>query len=411
MSTPINILLVGCNKSWLQTLDTVEGANVWVYDTHSNWRNRSNWTSDLEALRGVELGSLSEASAFSHVLEWARWLKVDAIIPGIDFAVRLASYVADELELAGLGQHAAKALTDKSLLRQLCSGTSINQPKWRVFDGLEQVTQNLATYPAVLKPTNLQASAGVTLIRNKEQFETAKEHAYEAAYESNGAKEAMFLLEELIEGSEFSTEILVSKTKILWTNVTRKHVAQGPWPVEIGHDLPATITTQLKNELDTAIRSLVEVTAVRDGLLHAEWIVRDETPHLIECAGRVPGDFILPMASEAWGFDVYIAVLEILLGNQSGVPVHPQGASSIRYLTPEAGSVVSADLGTVEALPGVIGAELFVSPGDQVEPLRSSWDRCGYIRVVGADLESAVRRVTKYKDTVELQVEPNPNNS
>jgi biotin carboxylase len=50
------------------------------------------------------------------------------------------------------------------------------------------------------------------------------------------------------------------------------------------------------------------------GLLHAEWIVSDDTPVLVECAARPAGDWIFDLNRLVTGVNLYGAAVSALAG-------------------------------------------------------------------------------------------------
>lgn len=398
------VLMVGTNKSWLERLEHWGDYDVWLYDSQESWRSRASWTAESSTLRGVELGPLEGADSLDKLCAWAEWLGVDAVIPGVESGVVFAAEVAEWLGTPGLSASAGRILTDKARLRSVCAGTLIAQPNWMGVRDLQLVEWADVPVPCVIKPSNQQASIGVSLVRRASDLENAIAIAKEAVSTSAECTPT-FLVEELIDGTEYSAEVLVVEGRVRWTNVTRKHLAAEGAPVEVGHEVPGGIDQEGYVRLTAAISSLVRECGVETGVLHSEWIMREGVPFLVECAGRVPGDHILSLACDAWGFDVYAAILDALLGGPICVPEAPKAGAAIRYLTAEPGVVVQANLGSgLEGL-GIEDARLFLDVGDKVHSLRSSWDRCGYVRTMGDSVREAVENAEKAVERLNFEVQ------
>lgn len=397
------ILLIGSNKSWLSALEDHD-VEVWLFEDPTKWVQRAEWTANLTNLGGIILGSRDFVLDLERLYDWARWAGVEAVIPGLESGVRLAAALSDRLSLPGLGTDTADLLTDKAKLRNRCAIAGLPQPIWSLFDSFTEVSKALQA-PAVLKPTRLQASEGVTIVRTAADVPLALDNLRNVVKTDSENGTSSFLIEELLDGVEYSTEVLVKDGEVLWVNVTRKYLAPGVYPVEVGHDVPARIPSDLKAQFDQVIFRLVGALNVSSGLLHAEWIVRDGIPFLIECAGRAPGDYILSMAQEAWAVDVYQVVLDVLRGRTVSIPDSATRGCAIRYLVAGPGVVTDANLNGVDQLSGTSAARLFVGRGDEVSELRSSWDRCGFVRVASEDTEKAAELADNYAQRVLLNVE------
>lgn len=135
---------------------------------------------------------------------------------------------------------------------------------------------------------------------------------------------------------------------------------------------------------------LVAAVGYDTGILHAEWMLGEEGPVLIECAGRVPGDSITFLLDAAYGGNVIRTLVELLAGGSPRLPGGAPMAAAIRFLTAPAGTVTAVTgIEEVQQRPGVLRAAVAVAPGDQVAELRSSWDRVGEIMLLAADHTAA----------------------
>src|SRR5205823_234378 len=110
------------------------------------------------------------------------------------------------------------------------------------------------------------------------------------------------------------------------------------------------------------------------------------------CAARIPGGQMADLAWHATGVDLVEAALRFAL--RQDVPdelVRPKFSRplAIRFLTASpgplpTGKVVSVDgLDQVLASPGVVQAEVFLTVGEEIRPVRLDGDRRGYVIAVG----------------------------
>lgn len=106
------------------------------------------------------------------------------------------------------------------------------------------------------------------------------------------------LAEQVVRGEEYSVEMLHSQGRRVFANVTAKVLCPGPYPVELGHLVPAPISGKLTAQLAGETERLLDGIGFGVGLVHCEWIVQDGTPYLVECAGRRP---YTPMSTSCVG--------------------------------------------------------------------------------------------------------------
>jgi biotin carboxylase len=253
--------------------------------------------------------------------------------------------------------------------------------------------------PVILKPANRQASVGTRVLGEASDVASAWETCRdvdEGMYIPDRGVGTSMLVESFVAGDELSVEMLVHDGVPLFSNVTAKRLFPGPHPVELGHTVPAEIPdAQAQRLVDDTIRVL-EAVGFRTGFVHCEWIVPvGAEPHLVECAGRMPGDLIVPLINHAYGMDVVHAYLDVMRGivPEAPLPRRAVRRTAIEFLAAVPGRVVRVDgMEQARGLPGVISVDLSPRPGDEVGELRCSWDRVGSVAAAAPTTAEAMRR-------------------
>ncbi|MFD6323165.1 ATP-grasp domain-containing protein [Streptomyces sp. NPDC058442] len=323
---------------------------------------------------------------------------VRAVVPVVEYAVVTAAALAEEWGLPGAGTKAALALRDKGLLRATLHGTDVDQPAWTEVTGPGEVAAFRAAHggETVLKPANRQASLGVHLLGPGDDVAAAWEQttaADEPTLRARHAGTARHLAEQRLHGPEVSVEAVVHEGALGLVNITAKTLQSSHHPVETGHTVPAVLPAGTEAALRRAIGRLAETVGFGSGILHSEWILAapDGLPHLVECAGRMPGGGITALIDLAHDTDILACLLTVLEGRAPVVPTARRGAA-VRFLTPPPGRV-AAVTGTDRALaaPGVREVHVGVEPGAAVRAVTSSWERSGYVIATGADHAEAAR--------------------
>lgn len=326
-------------------------------------------------------------------------LRPVAIVPGQEYAVPAAAALAEQHGLPGATSRAAAVLTDKILLREVTTSAGMAGPLYRQVRSASEVQQFVAAVgPAVLKPANRQASVGVELLDRDTDIEAAWERCVVASDPGQLADRAMhwrYLVEERLTGAEVSVESLARRGRVVFTNVTSKRLAAGRHPVELGHDVPASLGARLVATLEARQQQLCTAVGFRDGFLHSEWKTRDEPDIdavLIECAGRTPGDSIVPLIERAYGFDPYLGLVDLLAGREPQVASVPRRAASIRFLPAAPGRFVRVEgVEAARTARGVSGVTVLAVEGTVFTGVRNSWDRVAQVICEASDGAAAAR--------------------
>ncbi|GHD52726.1 ATP-grasp domain-containing protein [Streptomyces galbus] len=397
------VVFVGYNAAYLRAIDgSVPSGSVVVIEEPDIIRKRElhDAASRFDCLDRIVPASYQQsAGALDLAAELTATRPVAAVVPGLEYAVPATAALAEKLGLPGATEAAAQALRDKVRLREVSGAGGVRNPRWREVHGPADILEFADGGPVVVKPANRQASVGVQLLDSVDEATAAEawERTSSAAeYEQVPDRELAwrFLAEERLRGPEFSVEALVREGEVVFENVTAKTVVPGPYPVEQGHLLPAPLDPGTQEAFGTAIRKLVAATGFGTGILHAEWILTEDGPTLVECAGRCPGDYLVDLIDLAYGTRVRLTLIDLLAGRPVTLPRSAERTSAIRFLAAEPGTVTAVTgLDEAQRLPGVHVAEVDVEAGQQVRAWASSWDRAGHVIATGPDADTTRRRV------------------
>lgn len=320
----------------------------------------------------------------SDVIKILRDEQVDGVLPGLEYAVEGAAYLAARLGLPGAGESAARTLRNKMLLREATQGHSWGAVEFRLVSSVPEVAGFLANQPGdvVVKPVDRQASVGVVRLTRGDDVEAALFQdavGHEPNQTITGwSGEQRVLVEQCLVGNECSVEALVSWNKVVWVNLTAKHLSDGKHRVEVGHEI-----VPLEDWCRPTMQELVDAVGFGNGLLHAEFMRTKDGPRLIECAGRPPGDQILNLIEHAWGFSPAAAWSEIMCGCRPELPAAPIGQAAVAFIWSVRPGVVK-QLADLSAVPAQALVNYPVTVGQEVRPPRSSWDRLGFVLVASS---------------------------
>lgn len=330
-----------------------------------------------------------------------------AVVPGLEYAVEATVKASQKLGLPHSGEVASRILTNKYQLRMFCREENIPHPRFAKIDSLDDLRQFYQGNPIVLKPANRQASLGVIKIQSDCELEEAWNEILqidEGVQIASRKMDWQYLAEECMTGIEMSTEVFVSNGEVQFINCTSKDTTSGRYSVELGHMVPALISSEIENQLRIETHKLVTSLRFGYGVLHAEWMITEEGPKLIECAGRAPGDFIFEMIELAYGFDPYLAWVEVLSGRTTVLPQEAIRDAAIKFFSCLTGKV--EQIVGLENLvdPNLKAWELNIKIGDQIKTIKSSWDRIGYVMTTGENSQKANHVAEKMIESISIVV-------
>jgi cysteine synthase A len=160
----------------------------------------------------------------------------------------------------------------------------------------------------------------------------------------------------------------------------------------MGHMLPIHLDADVDGVLHERVLDALDAVEVFHGPAHTEVIVRDGKVSIIEVNARPAGSPIPAMIQLVTGVNLYQHSLDWFLGrNMRAEPQKLTGkGAAVRHFGPPPGRLVAIrGLERVRLIGGVKEIVLKVAPGDRIHPLRSAFDRVGYLTAVAATAEDA----------------------
>ncbi|MZD06700.1 ATP-grasp domain-containing protein, partial [Streptomyces sp. SID5785] len=300
---------------------------------------------------------------------------------------------ADALGLAVNPPEAVRRLNDKAALRELLAAHGISPVRTAAADHPGEVSALLDGfgYPAIVKPTRMAGSAGVRLVHDADGLRAWQDEVARFSYEGP------VLLEEFLEGPEFSVETLTADGVHHVVGITQKQVADGPLFVESGQLFPAPLNAGTASGMEQLVVALLDAAGHRFGPAHTEIILTAAGPRVVESQARLGGDRIPQLIRIAAGYDIEAAVFEALAGRD--VPPRPatrSAAISFFELTPgEIGAVEGRT--EIRDLAYVHDLHFPYEPGDTLPVTVHSGSRHGFVVVDGADAGQAQERAAAAK--------------
>lgn len=334
--------------------------------------------------------------------------KVDGVIhPCSEVAMSVMGRINDELHLSGISREMAIRATNKHLMREAFEKYGAPSPKsiltkneedaWQIF------SDQFAT-SAILKPSRNSGSRGIAKVEKDLTKDAFIELYRRALCES---RDHQVLIEQFIEGPEFSVEVIVWQGEPYVLAVTDKKTTEAPYFVELGHNQPSMFSEDIQQKLKEGAIAGVKALGLSNCAAHCELKVQDGNAYLMEIGARMGGDFIsTELTHLSTGIDMVAATINVVLGIKPNLqPIETKHGVCIRYFTPKPGKLIGIEGENVLKDPHVYDAEIYYHVGDMIPEVKSSLDRSGHVIVTDVDALSAIKRAESIISNVKLITE------
>lgn len=287
--------------------------------------NPASWISETAYVSGsLDRESSFTPGVFAVLQRWRDQYRVRGVFAMEETLVEPTGMVCDVLGLPGVGLRAGRVCRSKYLqrayLEALGPRTLTVPPGGRGSGGLGALR-----YPVVVKPATRHASSGVVSCDTPEEA---------ASVMTSYPDHETLLVEERVNGQEYSVESLVQEGRTVFSSLTRKETTgSGSGFVELSHTVPgAAPDASLSKKILQANASLLGDLSFENGVTHSEWrIDGNGQPRLMEVAARTPGDGITALYELACGKPMEAPIVRIALGETASYP-HPRRVARQVYL-------------------------------------------------------------------------------
>ena len=320
-----------------------------------------------------------------------------------DMPMRSIAAACKACGLPGIDLETAIKATDKGEMIKAFEAHNVEHPWYYIVkeDKAYHSVKSRITYPCIVKPTDNAGSRGVVLVQSAEDLDAAY------SYARNESRGGAVIVEEYLQGPEFSVEVMVIDGEPQVLQVTDKLTTGAPHFVEMGHNQPSRQASENVARIQDLACRAVKAIGIRMGPAHVELILTERGPKMVELGARMGGDCItthlVPLST---GIDMVGATIDIACGKTPDLtPKYNKGAA-IRYLQTASG-VLRQVRGIEQAkeIPGVQEIAVVKAAGEQVHDIASSADRVGFVIAQADTAEAAIAVCGKAMDKISVDVD------
>ena len=327
---------------------------------------------------------------------------VDAIVTAAtDKPLVMMARVAEKYGFPFYSVETAQWSTDKYQMKQRFLEGGVPCARGRLIAKVEEADD--LYYPLIVKPRDNSGSRGVKLCRNKEELKEAMQEALQYSHLDT------VLVEEYIEGQEYSIEGLHYEGKSEVIQFTEKTTTEFPYNVELAHKQPANLTKEQKNDIRELVSKIADCMHFENCPSHTELKINERGIFIIETSPRLGGDYItstlVPLST---GINMEDQLLNIALGEKVDTQTgRVDKASGVCFFCLPEGVVKRIDLqiNEVASWPGVYSFELKLKEGDEVRQITSSLNRYGEFILVGKSFDEINITMQHYSNRINELIE------
>ena len=249
-----------------------------------------------------------------QILARCKEIKPDAVVTiASDLANVTVQYLAKHLGLPCNSDECIELSTNKYKMRCAFAENGVATPFFKAVSSIKELENcNKLNFPLIVKPTDRSGSRGITKVESSDDLETAINAATEQSFEKKA------IVEEYIEGPEYSCECISFKGKHTLLTVTKKYTTGEPHFIETGHIEPAPLSNQMLSKVQKEIFAGLDALQIAFGASHSEFRI---TPagevRIIEIGSRMGGDCIgSDLVRLSTGYDFVKMVIDTACGNE-----------------------------------------------------------------------------------------------
>ncbi|MDR0476118.1 MAG: ATP-grasp domain-containing protein [Treponema sp.] len=235
----------------------------------------------------IDLKDKEKIEAFARSLKENNGL-AGIMTAGTDFSASVA-WAAAKLSLPGISHETALNASDKERMRRLFRDAGVPSPEFVIITDLPSKTPGFYlpfSWPAVVKPVDNMGSRGCRRVGSMEELENA---AIEALKFSRSGRA---IVEEYMEGPEFSVDALVYKGEITICGLADRHIFFPPYFIEMGHTMPTNLAPETCSRLLETFKKGVKALGIDNGAAKGDVKLTPYGPMIGEIAARLSGGYM-----------------------------------------------------------------------------------------------------------------------
>jgi len=336
---------------------------------------------------GIRLDPESPKTSLSRIRDAAARSPFSAVLATDDATVLLAHEICRDLGLPTNDPPALHASTNKLHFRELCHQHGLFAPRYTVAPPGNSGETDLecVRYPCVAKPLSLSGSRGVIRCAAREDLERAIPRIQALVKAEDSEQDCRVLIEDYVEGSEYSVEALLREGTLEVIAVFEKpDPLTGPYFEESIYLTPPRLSQEMLSAIHGALFGICRALGFREGPLHAELRLQGKEICFIEVASRTIGG----RCGKVIEFLTGASLEGLVLSNAVRRPAVQRKATTacgvMMIPVPHGGVLRRVEgINAARAVEGVASVEIDVREGQRLTPWPEGGPYPGFIFALG----------------------------
>lgn len=253
------------------------------------------------------------------ILEECKRIKPDAVATiASDLANITVQYLAKNLGLPCNSDDCIEISTNKYKMRCAFKKNGVGTPFFATVSDAAQLGDcKQFSFPVIVKPTDRSGSRGITKVMSADELPAAVAASVGQSFEKKA------IVEEYIDGPEYSCECISFNGKHTMLTVTKKFTTGAPHFIETGHMEPAPLEIAMTERVRAEIFAGLDALQIRFGASHSEFRITPEGKvRIIEIGSRMGGDCIgSDLVRLSTGMDFVKMVIDVASGKEPELTV------------------------------------------------------------------------------------------
>ena len=319
-----------------------------------------------------------------------------------DMPMRGVAKSSDKLHLHSINYETAVRATDKYDMIKAFKEHNVPSPWFFVVDSYEGLKSHGGdvTFPCIIKPTDNAGSHGVAKVYSFQELLDNYEYAHSCS------RHGKVIIEEFLDGSEVSVEVMVVNGVVNILQITDKITTEAPHFVEMGHTQPSRLPFATQEAIRNVAVAACKAIGIDKGPAHVEMKVTSHGPVMIELGARMGGDNItthlVPLST---GIDMVGSTIKVALGEEPDIEPSSHCGSAIRYFQVPFGTIKAIEnVEEAKQIPGVKQITFTKGIGEESTPIECSNDRIGFVIAQGRTALEAVHICEKAMAAIKIEI-------
>lgn len=249
------------------------------------------------------------------ILEVCKKIKPVAVTTiASDLANITVQYLCKHLGLPTNSDHTLSVTTNKYAMRCELRDKGIKVPNFIELSSESEIFPEVFVnfrYPLIIKPTDRSGSRGIFKINHFEELKEKVKISLDLSFEKK------VIIEEFIEGDEYSCESISFNGTHLILAITKKYTTGSPNFIETGHVEPSGLSLEVEALVKDLVCKILKDLDIQTGPAHTEFKVHDGQIEIIEIGSRMGGDCIgSHLVQLSTGYDFLKMTIQAALGKQ-----------------------------------------------------------------------------------------------